>query len=166
MYACSFLSYFQPTLPVISIESSLTSISMSSFLKPGISAFKRKSFSRSSKSTGGTRVSGNIERALSQYDGNKRSSKSLRNLSKTSSNALQRSSGVAGAMAAGFSLGFFDAGAFFFVTATSVFLVSSPSVGFFFFGIKIHHIRNVVTEIYSLLFQVRVKFWIRFSLNL
>lgn len=98
MYSWPFLSYFQPAVPVIDTESSFTSISISSFLKPGISAFRTKSLSLSSKSTVGTLVSGIMGKMLLMFVGNRRSSKSLLNLAKVLSKACQRSEVLAGAL--------------------------------------------------------------------
>ena len=135
MYSLPLSSYFHPAVPVIAIEFSCTSISISSFLKPGISAFKIYSFSPSFRSTTGTLISGTKENDLAQFAGKRMSSKSFLNLAKVSSNACQISEGEAGAKADVFLEGLLTAVVFFFVTAIFAFLGVSFSVAGFFFSV-------------------------------
>src|SRR5512136_2209499 len=121
-------------MPVIATALSWTSISMSPFLNPGISAFNKYSFSPSFKSTAGTRISGIKENVLVQFAGKRRSSKSLLNLENVSSNACQISDGVAGAKLDAFLEGLLTTiGSFFFFAAVSISLGDSFTftMGFF-----------------------------------
>ena len=111
---------------------------MSSFLKPGISAFRLYSFSPSFRSTAGTLISGTKENDLAQLAGKRMSSKSFLNLAKVSSNACQISDGEAGAKVDVFLEGLLIAVGFFFVIAISAFSeVSFSLAGFFFSVMKI-----------------------------
>ena len=123
----------------MAMELSCTSISMSSFLKPGISAFRLYSFSPSFRSTAGTLISGTKENDLAQLAGKRMSSKSFLNLANVSSKACQRSEGEAGAKVDVFLGGLLIAAVLFFVTAISAFSeVSFSLTGVFFSVMKIH----------------------------